>query len=57
MCDEYDDERMVAFWRALAEGKDRALSPSEETDDSREAVVIPAADFAPAKPRAKPLVR
>ncbi len=33
MCDEYDDERMRAFWRALAEREEVAkLEP--ETDET-----------------------
>ncbi len=34
MCDEYDDERMRAFWRALAEREEIAKLDSE-ADDSK----------------------
>ncbi len=38
MCDEYDDERMRAFWRAFAERQEVAKLNSnvDEADDNRE---------------------
>ncbi len=34
MCDEYEDERMVAFWRRLEERESQA---SPETDENADA--------------------
>ncbi len=57
MCDEYEDERMVAFWRRL-----EALEPREhaapEADEIVEPVVrIEPAPTASAKPKPRPLAR
>ncbi len=52
MCDEYDDERMVAFWRRLEE-LERRERLSSEPEEAREPLVHVESEIAQA-PKAKP---
>lgn len=58
MCEEYEDERMRAFWRMIAERKDLVVLPTETATES-ETVVVPlvAGPEAPAKRNARALLR
>ncbi len=52
MCDEYEDERMVAFWRKLEE-----MEPREKAAPEAEGAVEPLLRIepnAPPAPKAKP---
>lgn len=40
MCEEYEDERMRAFWRLMAERKDLVILPTETVGEP-ETVVVP----------------
>ncbi len=58
MCDEYDDERMRAFWRLLAEQKGLVpLDVVEPEGDPRADVLQLTGPATPAKPRAAALRR
>src|SRR5439155_15264561 len=51
MCDEYYDERLKAFWRAVAE--DSEIELDEKKDDATERpIVIDSIDLSKAKPKA-----
>ncbi len=57
MCDEYEDERMVAFWRRL-----EALEQREHAAPEADEIVEPVARIEPdpaasAKPKPRPLAR
>jgi hypothetical protein len=39
MCEEYEDERMRAFWRLLAEQKDLVVLPTETVHEPEQIVV------------------
>lgn len=56
MCDEYDDERLVAFWRALDAAKaGKRVEDLEEDEPIVPTILAPPAE--PAKRAAKPLHR
>lgn len=57
MCDEYDDERMKAFWRAIAANEGLNVLPvrEEETEPIVKPIGFEATDVP--KPRPKALVR
>ena len=55
MCDEYYDERMKAFWRALAEADEERERDIETIDPIATPVVLQPVEPARAKP--KPLLR
>ncbi len=55
MCEEYDDARMKAFWRALAE--ERAEDEIESREDGTILKPIVVEPLVPEKPKAKALVR
>jgi hypothetical protein len=40
MCEEYEDERMQAFWRMIAERKDLVILPTETVGEP-ETVIVP----------------
>ncbi len=50
VCDEYEDERMRAFWRLLEERERLALL---DRDEGEEPLALPAAPI-PEAPKAKP---
>ncbi len=52
MCDEYDDERMVAFWRRLEE-LERHARLSSESEEATEPLVHIESEI-PQTPKAKP---
>ncbi len=52
MCDEYEDEQMVAFWRRLEE-IERRERLSSEADEAIEPLIHSEPDAAPAQ-KAKP---
>ena len=55
MCDEYDDARMKAFWRALG-----AIEAENELEDDKDELLrspVSVATVEPPKPKAKSLLR
>ena len=57
MCDEYDDERMVAFWRRMEELERRKVE-SPEIDETLDPLTRPApGPVATPKPRPRSLAR
>ena len=58
MCDEYDDERMRLFWRALAEKESLPVIDEERIiDPERPLQPIATGTDAHLKPKARPLTR
>lgn len=58
MCDEYDDERMRAFWRLVAERENLIVLPAETPEEPQVAMPAPVGLEGPSpKARAKPLTR
>ncbi len=54
MCDEYDDERMRAFWRQLAQQEELA-DLEDEREKPVDRVVLPVGEIVEPK-RAKPRI-
>ncbi len=57
MCDEYDDERMRVFWRALVEQKERVSSLEEIAAAPLDVAPILTAEPTTVRARTKPLSR
>ncbi len=55
VCDEYEDERMKAFWRLLDERERRASLEPEEAEEPLELSPVPIPEAV--KPKVRPLVR
>ncbi len=55
MCDEYEDERMVAFWRRLEQRESQASPETDENEDAGNAAPLLRVEPEPAVPlKAKP---